>query len=99
MIVSLFVLGIFTLPSESRHRAKVKEELARHDMGRILKEIHMHREATGEQFTKEQYINDNYDVLILDYKVFSLGKVRNKETGKEAIVSFAGFSFIYVKEM
>lgn len=99
ILVAAFVIGILTLPSESVHKAKIKKEIVRHDMGRIWKEKRMYRDSTGEQLTTNKYIRDNYNISILDYKAFSLGKVRNQETGKEAVVSLACFGFVYVKDM
>ena len=95
--VAVIVVGIITKPSESNHRAKLTNEITRHNLGDYGRELRSHRQTTGSKLTKSEYVKENYDVTIDDYVFFSLGKMRNKETGKEATVSIAGFGFIYMK--
>ena len=95
--VAVIVVGVITKPSESKHRSKLTNEIVRHDLGNFARELRSHREMTGSKLTKSEYVKENFDITIDDYIIFSLGKMRSKETGKEATVSIAGFGFIYMK--
>ena len=98
-LITVAVLGIafITKPSESMHRSKLTNEITRHNLGDYAKELRSHRQMTGSKLTKSEYVRENFDVTIDDYVIFSLGKMMSKEAGKEAIVSIAGFGFIYTK--
>lgn len=98
-LITVAVLGIafITKPSESKHRSKLTNEITRHNLGDYAKELRSHRQMTGSKLTKSEYVKENFDVTIDDYVIFSLGKMRSKETGKEATISIAGFGFIYTK--
>lgn len=95
--VAVIVIGIITKPSESKHRAKLTNELTRHNLGDYGRELHSYRQMTGSKLTKSEYVKENFDVTIDDYVIFSFGKMKSKETGKEATVSIAGFGYIYMK--
>ena len=95
--IAVIVIGIITKPSESKHRAKLTNEITRHNLGGFARELRSHRQMTGSKLTKSEYVKENFDVTIDDYLIFSIGKMRSKETGKEANVSIAGFGFIYTK--
>ena len=95
--VAVIVIGIITKPSESKHRAKLTNEITRHNLGDYGRELRSHRQTTDSKLSKSEYVKENFDVTIDDYVIFSLGKMMSKETDKEAIVSIAGFGFIYTK--
>ena len=95
--VAVIVIGIITKPSESKHRAKLTNEITRHNLGDYGRELRSHRQTTDSKLSKSEYVKENFDVTIDDYVIFSLGKMMSKETGKEAIVSIAGFGVIYTK--
>lgn len=96
-VVAVVIIGVITKPSESRHRAKLTNEIVRHNLGNYARELRSHRQETDTKLSKSEYVKENFDVSIDDYLIFSLGKMRSKETGKEATVSIAGFGFIYMK--
>lgn len=97
IVVAVAVIAIITKPSQSKHEAKLKNEIVRHNIGDFGREMHRQRQETGTSLTKGEYVKQNFVVSIDDYVFFSLGKMKNKETGKERTVSIAAFGFIYMK--
>ena len=95
--VAIFLIGLFTKPPESEHRAKLRIEITRHNLGDYASELRDHRPQTDEKLTRTEFVKENFDITIDDYLFFSLGKMKNKDTGAERTVSIAGFGYIYMK--
>lgn len=97
IVVAVFVIGCITKPSASKHKTKLTNEIVKHDLGNYAREMRSHRQETGNRLTRGEYVKEYFDVTIDDYVIFSLGKMRSKETGQEATVSIAAFGFIFTK--
>ena len=95
--LAVIFIGIVTKPSESKHRAKLTTEITRHNLGDYARELRSHRQETGDKLTKSEYIKEHYDISIDDYLVLSLGKMKDKATGKERVVSIAALGKVFMK--
>lgn len=87
--VAVIVIGAVTKPSESEHRSKLTSEIVRHNLGDYGRDLRKHRQMAGTTLTRSEYVKENYDINIDDYWAFSLGKVKDKATGEERVVSIA----------
>ena len=52
---------------------------------------------TGTTLTRSEYVKENYDINIDDYLVLSLGKMKDKTTGEERVVSIAALGRVFMK--
>lgn len=95
--VAVIVIGAITKPSESKHRAKLITEITRHNLGDYARELRSHRQDTGDKLTRSEYVKENYDINIDDYLVLSFGKMKNKATGEERVVSIAALGKVFMK--
>ena len=62
--VAVIVIGIITKPSESKHRAKLTNEITRHNLGDYGRELRSHRQTTDSKLSKSEYVKENFDVTI-----------------------------------
>ena len=97
IVVAVIVVGIVTKPSESKHRSKLTSEIVRHNLGDYGRELRSHRQQTGDKLTRNEYVKENYDITIDDYVIISLGKMKDKASGEERVVSIAALGKIFMK--
>jgi hypothetical protein len=95
--VAVVAIGAITKPSESEHRSKLTTEIVRHNLGDYGRELRSHRQQTGDKLTKSEYVKENYDINIDDYLILSLGKIKDKSTGEERVVSIASLGKVFIK--
>lgn len=95
--VAVIVIGAITKPSESEHRSKLTTEIVRHNLGDYGRDLRKHRQMTGTTLTRSEYVKENYDINIDDYLVLSFGKMKDKTTGEERVVSIAALGKVFMK--
>lgn len=103
------VLGIafFTLPSESTHLKELKKDcrvFAKDYLQAELEKQDIFSNVLGSAFLNDGTVsNKMVDVLINqffsfdihDYKVISIGKMKDRKSGKSATVSIAAFGIVF----
>lgn len=104
--VVILVIAYFTLPSEEKQINKVKEELrviARKEIKQGIRDEDFFTQLIGvgimkDNDTLDKLINLKYSIEIDDYWVFSLIKVKDKETEESRTIGLALFGGIFIKK-
>ena len=107
VIAIICAVAWLTLPSDTRHKKELKadmreciRDIAREYLERedALTNILGHavlNSKTLSDYAIDAIMKQRLEMEIRNYKVISLGYIRDKQTGKEAVASVAVFGFVF----